>query len=263
MNLSIFYCLIVIFAFSACGNNDNKNNSIEQISIHSLHKSNEVISELSNAHYKLLSEKLRNSIYGERPVIWNSKAIKLKATTELVIKQVELLNKNNVNEKLHYLKNTYLREVETLDSALILKFKKDIDSFSLNYEPNLSLTFILEKIKNDFLLLESKFSGYFNNQVGVYISDYTSFSCLIGQNTTHLKSGETLEISAGIGAFTLAANPSFVINGKILQPDENARAIYKLEVSGKGKKAIPIKILYTSSKGEKESKEFNVEYFID
>lgn len=250
--------------FCSCNEKNERTDLIEKISIRSLRKSNEAISQLSDANYRSLSGKLTNAIYGERVSLWNDKAIKLKSITEKVIQEINNSNVGNKfsNNSILSLKSNYVNEVKLLDSSLN-RFEADINSFLVNNDSLFSPVFIVEKTKNDLLLLESKFSGHFNSQVGAYITDYTTFSYLVGQNSNHLKAGDTLEISAGVGSFTLAAKPSFTIDGNIIEPDGNARATYRLKVSGKGKKTIPVNISYTNTKGIKESKNLTLNYDVD
>jgi len=264
MKLLPLFLLGTILIFSACNNKNEKTNLIEDVSITSLRKSNEAISQLSDANYRSLSEKLTNVIYGPRVGLWNDKALKLKAITRKVIQQISSLNGENKfsTKDIFSLKSNYTNEVKLIDSSL-KRFETDFNFFLNNNDSVFSAAFIVEKTKNDLLLLESKFSSYFNSQVGAFIDDYTTFSSLVGQNTNHLKTGDTLEISAGVGSFTLAAKPSFTIDGNIIEPDGNARATYRLKVTGKGKKTIPVNISFTNTKGIKESQNLSLNYYVD
>ena len=134
------------------------------------------------------------------------------------------------------LKNDYLNKISLLDSSISTSFKSQFESLSQSYDPDFSLNFIREKVKNDILLLESSLSDYFDLKVGGIKEPFTSYSILLGQNTNHLKTGETLEIVTGLGAFTTSASPSFNINGNNIEPDANKQAVYRMKVSGKGKK---------------------------
>ena len=105
-------------------------------------------------------------------------------------------------------------------------------------------------------------SSYLDNKTSMIKEDFSIFSTIVSQNTKHLKAGENLEIWAGIGSFSIAANPTFVINGINVKPDESATAKYIIKVSGKGKKTIPVRIFYISNKGSKESKEIELDYYV-
>jgi hypothetical protein len=203
-------------------------------------------------------------MYGQKVEFWNKKAQILDSLTNEINGRIEILEQNkpfNV-DTLFSLKSKYVNAVELLDSSIMGRSKKIIDPFLNRYNSTLSLEFILEKAKNDILALESEVSGYFDDQVSAIIEDYTFFSVMLSQNSNQLRPGDTLEISTGIGAFTSAADPTFLINGKIVYPDKSARVDYKMTVKGSGEQIVPIKIMYTSSTGVKESKDFKVRYFV-
>ena len=141
--------------------------------------------------------------------------------------------------------------------------REGCSEFSANMAKDLSPEFIIEKTINDILLSESKMSSYLDNKTSMIVEDFTIFSTLVSQSTKHLKAGEILEITAGIGSYSVAANPIFIINGNIVKLDESAKAKYTLKVSGRGKKTIPVKIFYISNNGSKESKEIELEYYVD
>jgi len=259
MKLITLVLLTIFSVLGSCNRNESSYRLIEEISITSLRNSNQALSQLSAANYNSLTERLRDDIYGENVELWNSKALKLKSLTSEIINQI---NNNFPLDTLMPLKQKYIREVISLDSNLKKVFEQNIDSFLINYSSTISPLFNIEKTKNDLLILESLLSGYFNNKLGAIIEDYTVFSALVGQNSNHLESGETLEVSAGIGSYSMAAKPMFIINSDTINAEEG-RASYKLKVMGKGKKNIPVKIIYTSSKGKQELKNFSLDYYVD
>lgn len=249
----------------SCSSNEKQSQLIEDISFKSLQKSNKALSQLSSTNYESMREKLRDRSYGEHAVFWNNKATTLKALTLEILQKIESLDikSKSANDTLSVLKEKYISDIIVLDSSLEKRFKSEIDSFSINHGLTISPLFNTELAKNDILILESQFSGYFNNKLQMIIEDYTKFSAIVGQNATHLRTGEVLEITAGIGSYTVAAKPTFTINGKIISPTEDAVAVYKLKVDGSGKKTIPVIIMFTGPDGQKESKEFMLEYYVD
>ena len=104
MKPALFFLLIISIAFSSCSRKDKKEKLMVELSIASLSRSNMAISQLSEAHYQSLSDKLGNTIYGERPVVWNNSAKKLKAMTDSTIKQIDLLESESLDEKLAFTK---------------------------------------------------------------------------------------------------------------------------------------------------------------
>lgn len=262
---SIILLLVPLFFLISCGSNEKKYQLIEDISSRSLQKSNHALSQLSSTNYQAMREKLREENYGEQAAFWNNKATKLKTLTLDILQQIGGLNirSKSSNDTLLILKRKYITDVILLDSNLAHIFKPDMDSFLVNYGITISSVFNSEKAKNDVLILESQFSEYFNNKFGMIIEDCTQFSAIVGQNTSHLREGEILEVTAGIGSYTVAAKPTFKINGQIIPPNAEKIAVYKLRVEGNGKKSIPVKIIFIGIDGQHKSKEFILDYYVD
>jgi len=263
-NLSILLFVSGLL-INSCKYNDEKILALEEISISALRNSNFALLNLSKKNYSSLSAKLKNAIYGDKVPFWNKKAENLKVITKETLDQLEIINQPKFYsiDSVIKLKNKFLNNIKVLDSPITKIFKKDFDSFLKKPNEILSSTFIIEKTKNEILYLESILSQYLNEQLGLMERSYTVFSTLLGQNTTHLRSGEILEITAGLGSYTLAANPKFIINGNVVNPDGEARVSYKLKVSGKGKQNVPVKILYTSPEGLQEFHDFTIEYIVE
>lgn len=262
---SILLLLAPLTILISCNSNEKRYKLIEDISSKSLQKSNRVLSQLSSTNYEAMREKLRDENYGQNAVFWNNKATKLKTLTSDILKQIEGLdiNSKSADDTLSALKRKYFTGIMLLDSSVGQIFKSDIDSFLIDYGSAISPSFNIEKTKNDILVLESKSSGYFNNKFRMITEDYTQFSALVGQNTSHLRPGEILEVTAGIGSYSVVPKPTFKINGEIISPNENAMAVYQLKVEGNGKKSIPVKIIFTGQDGQIISKEFTLDYFVD
>lgn len=247
---------------AGCNIKENNEKTIENSAIVALKRSNDAISELSAKNYEALQNKLIDVTYGDRVEKWNKKAVSLKELTRRIIFDVENSKSHHSHfiDSLKQFKHRYVYELQLLDSNLT----KYLLSFLHSEIPTVSEEFIIQKTKNDILLLESVLSDYFNENTAVIIEPFTRFSTIIGQNTNHLRNGETLIISAGIGSFTLAANPVFIINQDSIMPDYNQGvATYKFSVSGRGTKNLPVKIIYTSSEGQKKTEDFQITYTVD
>jgi hypothetical protein len=258
----------IILTFSllmSCNTNEKKYKLLQDIAATSLANSNAALAELSSANYKALNDKLRDLNYGEYAFSINAKATKLKTLNLDILKQIASLNfkGDSLQQKIFLIKNNYISDIISIDSSFKSFYKSDIDLFLFQNRATTSSKFNIEKAKNDILIFESKCSGYLNKKLGILINDYTTFLALVSQNKSHLKSGDTLEITAGIGSFSIAAKPTFLINDSTLLPNENAIAIYKLRVQGKGQMSMPVKIVFVSQDGQKKSKDFIVDYYVD
>jgi hypothetical protein len=257
--------LFLVLALLSCNSYEKQYQLVEEISYKALRKSNRALSKLSSSNYESINNKLRDNMYGERVVFWDKKARKLEALTINILQDlnsVDIKSKTAI-DTLYLLKCKYIHEVILIDSNLQKTFNPEIDSFLIKNDKPISSSFYAEITKNDILILESKFSTEFSDQLHIVFEAFSQFRAIASQNTEHLKSGEELEIIAGIGYFITASNPTFIINGKTILPNQQGVAIYKLKVRGKGKNSIPVKIIYTGQKGVKEEFSTTKDYFID
>ena len=85
----------------------------------------------------------------------------------------------------------------------------------------------------------------------------------MGQSSSCVKAGNDIQITAGIGSFSLEAQPTFSVDGKAIKSDVDGVMIYKFKTPLKaGDYFKPVKIEYTKPDGTRESKEYNIEYSV-
>ncbi len=122
---------------------------------------------------------------------------------------------------------------------------------------------LLSKLFCDVKLLENDLIKYTNSRISNHSFTFDSYSTLVGQNVNHLKNGEELIISGGVGGFSSKAKAQITIAQKLI-PVINGQAIYKLKVIGKaGKYTIPIKIEFKDEYDNRKSQIQMIEYTID
>jgi hypothetical protein len=84
---------------------------------------------------------------------------------------------------------------------------------------------------------------------------------VVNQSHGSLSPGDTLTITAGIGYYSLVANPSITVQGKPVKVTDNAMATYRLKVANRiGKYKVPVKINFTDYVGIKKTQTLYVEY---
>lgn len=87
---------------------------------------------------------------------------------------------------------------------------------------------------------------------------------VIAQDRTYLRSGEKIEITAGIGEFTKGQINEITINGKSIEVNETGLAIAKVNVPTKpGKHYLLVKIIYIDKDGKIEEVTKNIEYIVE
>ena len=150
-----------------------------------------------------------------------------------------------------------------------LKLPKSQDGKTKNFTqsyfymtPAIAAVTLLSKFQNNVKNAENQVVTYAHNQIGAVKVVYDQFAALVGQSSNYVMPGQEIQITAGVGAYSKAAQPQITINGTGASLDADGRAIYKFNASGAGNHTVPVNVTYTKPDGTKESKSFNVEYTV-
>lgn len=155
--------------------------------------------------------------------------------------------------------------VEDLKTAKILGQdgkEKDFTYAYFHMTPTVAALTLLSKFQNNVKNAENQVVTYCHNQVGAVKVVYDQFAALVGQSSNYLMPGEEIEITAGVGAFSKAAQPQISINGSSAAVGPDGRASYKTIASGGGARTVPVSVTYTKPDGTKETKSFEVKYTV-
>jgi len=140
--------------------------------------------------------------------------------------------------------------------------EKDFTTAYFHMTPTVAALTLLSKFQNNVKNAENQIVTYCHNQVGAVKVVYDQFAALVGQTSNYLMPGEELEITAGVGAYSKAAQPQISIAGSSMSIGPDGRASYKTTVSGSGTRSVPVNVTYTKPDGTKESKSFEVKYTV-
>ncbi len=140
--------------------------------------------------------------------------------------------------------------------------EKDFTFAYFHMTPTVAAITLLSKFQNNVKNAENQIVTYCHNQVGAVKVVYDQFAALVGQSSNYLMPGEELEITAGVGAYSKAAQPQITINGASMPLAADGRASSKFNVSGSGSRTVPVNVTYTKPDGTKESKTFEVKYTV-
>jgi hypothetical protein len=122
---------------------------------------------------------------------------------------------------------------------------------------------LLDKFENNVRIMEHKFVQFCHNQTSSPYHGFYVPNPIVALSTSCVKAGEKIEIYAGIGNFSTAANPVFIINNSLIQPNDDAVVTYKFKSPLKaGKYSVPVKIEYIDPNGLKQSMIKKVEYTV-
>jgi gliding motility-associated protein GldM len=140
--------------------------------------------------------------------------------------------------------------------------EKDFTYAYFHMTPTVAVLTLLSKFQNNVKNAENQVVTYCHNQVGAVKVVYDQFAALVGQSSNYLMPGEEMEVSAGVGAFSKAAQPQISIGGSSMPVGPDGRAVSKFKVNGSGSKTVPVTVTYTKPDGTKESKSFDVKYTV-
>ena len=120
---------------------------------------------------------------------------------------------------------------------------------------------ILSKLQNDVRSSQAQIIDYCYNQIGQVKIVYDEFEAITSANTNYAMPGDPIEIYAGVGAFSSAAQPKIYINGQ-LQTLVGGKATFKTTASGGGTQNVPVKIEFTKPDGEIAIREEVISYTV-
>jgi len=127
--------------------------------------------------------------------------------------------------------------------------------------PTIASLTILSKFQNDVKNSEAQLVDYIHSQVGQVKIVYNKFAAIAQANRTYAMPGDDIEVTAGIGAFSDAAQPNITINGQHM-PLTDGKALFKTTASGAGEHSVAVKIEYTTPDGKHEVKDETVKYTV-
>lgn len=297
MKYTIFSLAILLF-FSSCSNNSKSDLVVFEATTHSLEQSSKTINEITTDYRKELFERLNDPKTAEQAAVWQPRAVRISELTSLTIGYINKLKSQLVGEndnfqvvnKIFFQQNKgeelYQRLKDFIDSihksellvdiylAELIKDKYDyLDSNRYDQKEFCQIFFnkisiaaalsLLAKFENDIRNIEKEIitSCYYRTIPGYW--HYDAFQTLIAQSSNCVKAGDNIEITAGVGSFSVAAQPKFTIDGTLIPVDENGIAVYKFKTPSKAGKYIkPLKMEYTKPDGTKESMTRNIEYTV-
>lgn len=115
--------------------------------------------------------------------------------------------------------------------------------------PAIAAMTIFSKFQNDVKNTEAQLIDYCHNQIGSVKIVYDEFKAIATANTTYAMAGDDIEITAGIGSFSKAAQPKVYVEGQLQPLNAEGVAVYKTKASGTGERVVNVKIEYTKPDG--------------
>ncbi|MFL5739082.1 MAG: hypothetical protein ACJ75B_02610 [Flavisolibacter sp.] len=300
---SIIICWVFfLFSFCSCKNSPSNQTILFENLDEGMTNSRKVITHSTEMNYEELENKAQDFSTKLKAEVWLPKALQVKELTDRIITYLEKSNaslRNSVQDKnadqavvqklfgkggsasgLFDSLENYRLEVSRIDPLIELEFKQELALIELPKEsdnndrhelaqdlfqqtsPSEALL-LLDQIQNNVKRAEYNLVLFCNEQVQSVGWHYTYYLPIISQSSSQVKAGEKIELMAGIGNFSRAAQAIITINGKKIDVREDGTAHYVFPAStNSGKHIIPVRIEYTDQDGKKQFLEKNVEYTV-
>jgi hypothetical protein len=284
----ISYFLVSAIFLSACSGKSDNNEALIRAMEKSLLNSNNSINILSNEFIQSLAEKKQEPETMEKASIWHPKAERIHQLYTELFTYLSNFKKGNPltieqAQELSIRLEKYKEDVLDVDPSIRMQFvnslpnilNTDTASGKGKYEfyniffkhSNPAITSaVLSKIQNDAAIIESKIIAFCNYQIGSLdgCGFFDSYSAIVGQSSSYVKTGEEIKIMAGIVAFSKSVKPQIKFNGRKIGVGEEGYALYKFKSPSKiGKHNVLVEISYFNNvTGKDESRKLNVEYTV-
>ena len=138
-------------------------------------------------------------------------------------------------------------------------------SFTTGYfhmTPTVAALTMLSKFQNNVKNTENTIASYIHSKIGSVIFVYDQFAAVVGQSSNYVMPGEKVTITAGVGAYSTAAQPQITIGGAGVPVNADGVAIREFTAEGGGERSMPVSVTYTKPDGTKETKTFPIKYTV-
>ena len=142
------------------------------------------------------------------------------------------------------------------------KSNKTWEAAYFHMVPTVAAITMLSKFQNDVKTSENKVVAFCHEQVGKVVVRFDTYTAIIGQSSNYVMPGQDIEITAGVGAFSKAAQPRITINGQGAALGDDGASHAKFAGGGIGKHSIPVHIEYVDQEGKPQVINKTIEYTV-
>lgn len=142
------------------------------------------------------------------------------------------------------------------------KSNKTWEAAYFHMVPTVAAITMLSKFQNDVKTSENKVVAFCHEQVGKVAVRFDTYAAVIGQSSNYLMPGQDIEITAGVGAFSKAAQPQITINGSGAALGEDGASHAKFAGGGIGNHTIPVHIVYKDQDGKVQTIDKTITYTV-
>ena len=129
--------------------------------------------------------------------------------------------------------------------------------------PTVAALTILSKFQMDVKTSENRVVQYCHNKVGEVIVRYDTYAAFAETNSSYVMPGDEMEITAGVGAFSKAAQPTVNIEGQNVPLDVDGAAHRKMTAATSlGKHVVNVSVTFTDQEGKVQTIKKPIEYTV-
>jgi hypothetical protein len=280
------FVAISSLVFISCSDHSKKDIELIKALNEGLESSNRAICTESIEALTSLQSKLYEFGSVERAQVWFPKAEKIQQLSKDIFDYIENIKQKigdrTVNSSILFDKlKLYREQILEIDQKIANEFEKSLPVFTSSidsskndserlfkdYFKNTSseaVIAMLNKIENNVRINELRIITFCNENVGCLdCGPHYAFGAIAIQSSSIVESGEQLEITAGMGYFTVEPTPEIFIFGRPVKIQEDGAVHYKIKAPLKsGKYYVPVKINYTDQNGRKQSIQKEIEYTV-
>ncbi|HMG67551.1 MAG TPA: gliding motility protein GldM, partial [Chitinophagaceae bacterium] len=129
--------------------------------------------------------------------------------------------------------------------------------------PSVAALTILSKFQMDIKTSENRVVAYCHNKVGEVIVRYDTYAAFAETNSSYVMPGDEMQITAGVGAFSRAAQPTVIIDGQNVALESDGAAHRKVTAANTlGKHVVNVSVTFKDQDGKMQTIPRAIEYTV-
>jgi gliding motility-associated protein GldM len=127
---------------------------------------------------------------------------------------------------------------------------KSFENIYFHMTPTVAALTLLSKFENDVKNVENKALNLCAEQLGKVKIKFDKFAALVGQSSNYVMPGQTIDITAGLGAYSSDVVPTVTIGGSSVPIGPDGKALKTIPVSGSGEQSVNVTVKYKDQDGK-------------
>jgi gliding motility-associated protein GldM len=127
---------------------------------------------------------------------------------------------------------------------------KSFENIYFHMTPTVAALTLLSKFENDVKNVENKALNLCAEQLGKVKIKFDKFAALVGQSSNYVMPGQTIDITAGLGAYSSDVVPTVTIGGSNVPIGPDGKALKTIAVNGAGEQSVSVTVKYKDQDGK-------------